>query len=61
VYDVCDHQFLNDVLPVPVTTAENIAAWIAVEMIEGLDGMRVAVEFVRVWETATSYAEVRPE
>jgi 6-pyruvoyltetrahydropterin/6-carboxytetrahydropterin synthase len=23
-----DHQFLNETLPIPVTTAENIAAWI---------------------------------
>lgn len=55
VHDRCDHHFLNDVLPVPVTTAENIAGWILGEMDDALDGR---VKWVRVWETASGYAQV---
>lgn len=62
VHAVCDHQYLNDVLPLVVTTAENIAAWIFGEMEAALRlrSDTVSVSFVRVWETATGYAEVRP-
>ncbi len=56
VHDVCDHQYLNDVLPM-LTTAENIAAWILAEMQDELDP---TVAFVRVWETRTGHAEARP-
>lgn len=57
VFDVCDHQDLNAVLPVSPTTAENIAVWIIEEMRAELAGTRV--EWVRVYETRTSYAEAR--
>lgn len=59
VYARCDHKFLNDVLPVPVTTAEHIAGWILDEMTRAvaLRDETVEVAFVRVWETQTGYAE----
>ncbi len=50
----CDHQFLNETVPVPRTTAELLAAWILSELREELS-MVVAV---RLYETPTSYAEV---
>lgn len=57
VFKVCDHQYLNEVLPIPVTTAEWIASWIHGEMSDALDTSERRVAFVRVWETATGYAE----
>jgi 6-pyruvoyl-tetrahydropterin synthase len=50
-----DHQCLNDVMPEEFhpTTAENIAAFILAE----LDLAPLVA--VRVWETATGWAEVR--
>ncbi len=55
-----DHKHLNDTLPLEATTAENIAAWIYVQFAKDIaeikDDIGVAVEYVRVWETATSSA-----
>jgi 6-pyruvoyltetrahydropterin/6-carboxytetrahydropterin synthase len=51
---VCDHQFLNDAVPVPRTTAELLAAWMLRELREELP----QVIAVRLHETPTSYAEV---
>jgi 6-pyruvoyl-tetrahydropterin synthase len=48
-----DHKHLNDSLQI-VTTAENIAWWI----LSRFHASGVAVNKVRVWETATSMAEV---
>ena len=57
-----DHHLLNDVIPNP--TAENIAASLF-EQIEyhwiQSPNEPVQLEFVRVWETPDSYAEVRPD
>lgn len=52
-----DHQDLNATLinAVPVTTAENLAHWIYSQFSE-----RVPISAVRVWETATAWAEYRP-
>ena len=50
-----EHQNLNDTLPVPVTTAENIAGWMLSVFKEAVP----QVFKVRVWETQTSYAEVK--
>lgn len=50
-----EHQNLNDTLPVPVTTAENIAGW----MLNVFKETVPQVFKVRVWETQTSYAEVK--
>lgn len=61
-----DHKYLNETLPPMNTTAENMVVWIYDKMSEALierqnqyDGARV--EFVRLYETPTSYAEARRE
>lgn len=60
-----DHRYLNETLPLMNTTAENIVVWIYEQMAEALreapqyKGARV--EFVRLYETPTSYAEARRE
>lgn len=63
-----DHRYLNETLPAMNTTAENMVVWIYEKMAEALTkGNRVneykgaRVEFVRLFETPTSYAEVRRE
>ena len=63
-----DHRYLNETLPVMNTTAENMVVWIYEKMAEALTkGNRAEeykgarVEFVRLFETPTSYAEVRRE
>lgn len=74
VYSKCDHAYLHASdgsdpipenvgkvaeLPIQATTAELIAAWILGEMGGALRHPVARVAFVRVYETATSYAEVR--
>lgn len=63
-----DHKYLNETLPLMNTTAENMVVWIYEKMAESLKkderqtqyrGARV--EFVRLYETPTSYAEARRE
>lgn len=61
-----DHRYLNETLPPMNTTAENMVVWIYEKMSESLKlrqekyaGARV--EFVRLFETPTSYAEARRE
>ena len=54
IASVCDHKFLNETVPVPVTTAENLAGW----MLQTLREELPSVVRVRVYETPTSYAEV---
>ena len=49
-----DHKLVNDTLKNP--TAENIATYIRRKV---NDYLGVDIEFVRVWETEDSYAEVR--
>ena len=63
-----DHRYINDMLPPMNTTAENMVVWIyekmqeAIEKNEELFGKQGArVEFVRLFETPTSFAEVRRE
>ncbi|EOP57519.1 queuosine biosynthesis protein QueD [Bacillus cereus VDM053] len=63
-----DHRYLNETLPAMNTTAENIVVWIYEKMAEALTKDNRAneykgarVEFVRLFETPTSYAEVRRE
>ncbi|PQZ47275.1 6-carboxytetrahydropterin synthase QueD [Bacillus sp. MYb209] len=63
-----DHRYLNETLPVMNTTAENMVVWIYEKMAEALTkGNRAEeykgarVEFVRLFETPTGYAEVRRE
>ncbi|WP_342046681.1 6-carboxytetrahydropterin synthase QueD [Bacillus sp. OTU530] len=63
-----DHRYLNETLPPMNTTAENMVVWIFEKMEDALQqderqlqykGARV--EFVRLYETPTSYAEMRRE
>jgi 6-pyruvoyltetrahydropterin/6-carboxytetrahydropterin synthase len=61
-----DHRYLNETLPKMNTTAENIVVWIYENLAKTLadrpevkEGVRV--EFVRLYETPTSYAEARRE
>ncbi|WP_107949054.1 6-carboxytetrahydropterin synthase QueD [Lysinibacillus parviboronicapiens] len=60
-----DHRYLNETLPPMNTTAENIVVWIYEKLAKALldeqqsNGARV--EFIKLYETPTSYAEVRRE
>lgn len=59
-----DHRYLNETLPPMNTTAENIVVWIYEKLTEalldeGYNGVRL--EFIRLYETPTSYAEARRE
>jgi len=61
-----DHKYLNETLPPMNTTAENMVVWIYEKMAKALGDRRelyigARVEFVRLYETPTSYAEARRE
>lgn len=51
---LCDHQYLNETVPVERTTAELLATWMLRELREELP----VIVAVRVAETPTSWAEV---
>ncbi|TKC19072.1 6-carboxytetrahydropterin synthase QueD [Robertmurraya kyonggiensis] len=57
-----DHRYLNETLPKMNTTAENMVVWIYEKFKESLAKYPDArVEFIRLYETPTSYAEARRE
>ncbi|MDC3411957.1 6-carboxytetrahydropterin synthase QueD [Aquibacillus sp. 3ASR75-11] len=61
-----DHRYLNETLPKMNTSAENMVVWLYEKMQEALESKpghysAARVEFVRLFETPTSYAEVRRE
>ncbi|MBM7541985.1 6-carboxytetrahydropterin synthase QueD [Amphibacillus cookii] len=59
-----DHQYLNESLPTMNTTAENMVVWIYSMMEQALNIQEegdLQVEFVKLYETPTSYAEARRE
>lgn len=63
-----DHRYLNETLPPMNTTAENMVVWIYEKLADILKNAEnqdkyigVRVEFVRLYETPTSYAEARRE
>lgn len=61
-----DHRYLNETLPKMNTTAENMVVWIYEKMADSLKNRSdkyhaTRVEFVRLFETPTSYAEARRE
>ncbi|MFP3387768.1 6-carboxytetrahydropterin synthase QueD [Brevibacillus sp. SIMBA_040] len=63
-----DHRYLNEMLPLMNTTAENMVVWIFEQMEDQLQSEtyrnrynEARVEFVRLFETPTSYAEARRE
>ncbi|TDQ41059.1 6-carboxytetrahydropterin synthase QueD [Aureibacillus halotolerans] len=61
-----DHRYLNETLPPMNTTAENMVVWIYEKMADALshavcEEQQARVEFVRLFETPTSFAEARRE
>jgi len=52
-----DHRYLNESLPNMNTSAENLVYWIYKEMEKHLP-KNVLLEFVRLYETPTCYAEI---
>ncbi|ADU30631.1 6-carboxytetrahydropterin synthase QueD [Evansella cellulosilytica] len=58
-----DHRYLNETLPKMNTTAENMVVWIFERMEHALQAFpnKCRVEFVKLFETPTSYAEVKRE
>ncbi|GAB6929260.1 6-carboxytetrahydropterin synthase QueD [Paenibacillus sp. JCM 10914] len=62
-----DHRYLNETLPPMNTTAENMVVWLFEKMETALSSreshvqQNMRTEFVRLFETPTSYAEVRRE
>lgn len=63
-----DHRYINETLPPMNTTAENMVVWLFEKMEEALQSeayrnsvLEVRTEFVRLYETPTSYAEARRE
>lgn len=61
-----DHRYLNETLPKMNTTAENMVVWIYEKMLESLNDRSnqyedARVEFVRLYETPTSFAEAKRE
>jgi 6-pyruvoyltetrahydropterin/6-carboxytetrahydropterin synthase len=62
VIDRLDHQYLNEVLPLMNTTAENMVVWIYEKIQSALEqeyeNSEVRLEEIRLWETPTSYAAI---
>ncbi|WP_282936681.1 6-carboxytetrahydropterin synthase QueD [Paenibacillus sp. RC67] len=62
IMDRLDHRYLNEVLPLMNTTAENMVVWMYEQLIDALrsEGLypKIKLEEVRLWETPTSYAAV---
>ncbi|WP_099157471.1 6-carboxytetrahydropterin synthase QueD [Virgibacillus ndiopensis] len=58
-----DHRYLNETLPQMNTTAENMVVWIYEQMEQALlnEPNESQVEFVKLYETPTSFAEARRE
>ncbi|RJG26167.1 6-carboxytetrahydropterin synthase QueD [Paenibacillus thiaminolyticus] len=63
-----DHRYLNETLPPMNTTAENMVVWLFEQMESALNASPYReeicegrTEFVRLYETPTSYAEIRRE
>lgn len=61
-----DHRYVNETLPPMNTTAENMVVWIFEKMEKSLascakEFREARVEFVKLYETPTSYAEMRRE
>ncbi|SDL93224.1 6-carboxytetrahydropterin synthase QueD [Sediminibacillus halophilus] len=59
-----DHRYLNEMLPAMNTTAENIVVWVYQQMdfaLKDLDNRSLRVEYVKLYETPSSFAEARRE
>lgn len=57
VIDKMDHQFLNEIPGLENPTAENMCVWIWDKLSKWVPG----IANIRVWETATAYAEYKGE
>jgi queuosine biosynthesis protein QueD len=53
-----DHKYLNEVFDFN-PTSENMVVWIFEQIDECFEGQPCTLECVKLWETATSYAELR--
>jgi 6-pyruvoyltetrahydropterin/6-carboxytetrahydropterin synthase len=62
VIDRLDHQYLNEVLPLMNTTAENMVVWIYEQIQAALlkedTNSTIRLEEIRLWETPTSFAAI---
>src|SRR5699024_5900286 len=63
-----DHRYVNETLPPMNTTAENMVVWMYEKTVKALNRSEnkekyavIQVEFIRLYETPTAYAEVRRE
>ncbi|MGT2907856.1 6-carboxytetrahydropterin synthase QueD [Streptococcus dentiloxodontae] len=57
-----DHRYLNESLPYMNTTAENMVYWIFQEIAQHLPQKQsLRLEYVRLYETASAFAEFRRE
>ncbi|MDX8360554.1 MULTISPECIES: 6-carboxytetrahydropterin synthase QueD [Bacillaceae] len=61
-----DHRYINEMLPPMNTTAENMVVWIFEQMHESIEMRKdklkgARVEFVRLYETPTCFAEAKRE
>ena len=57
-----DHRYLNETLPYMNTTAENMVFWIFQMTSQHLPEERgLRLEYVRLYETPTAFAEFRRE
>lgn len=53
-----DHKYLNDVFPFN-PTSENMVVWIFEQIDACFEGQPCTLESIKLWETATSCAELR--
>ncbi len=61
-----DHRYLNETLPKMNTTAENMVVWMYEKLNHELkqvnnDSQKLRVEYIKLYETPTSFAEARRE
>jgi 6-pyruvoyltetrahydropterin/6-carboxytetrahydropterin synthase len=65
IIDVVDHQDLNEIsilgFPAHLPTSENILEWVRTMLLSYMIPAEVHLAFLRLYETATSYAEWRAE
>lgn len=55
VVDRLDHYHMNDVIE-EIPTAENVACWIARQLLQGIEVEGVELSRIELWETRSAYA-----
>ena len=60
VIDRLDHQYLNDLMPLP-STAENISHWVWDALEAASPDFAALLWRIRLWETASGYVEITRE